>query len=383
MVHASLFSGIGGFDLAAEYMGWENAFHCEINEWCSKILKYYFPNSEHYEDITKTDFSKWKGRVDILTGGFPCQPFSLAGQRKGANDERYLWPEMLRAIREIRPAWVVGENVAGILTMVQPGTQVKVEHSSSLFGESYTEQEQRQQFVVETICQDLEQEGYSVQPLLIPACAVGAPHRRDRIWFVAHRADTGIEGMQREGKDGIHDADDATDTDINRYRDRKNEQIEIEECEGAANNCIISKAWITPDTERIRGNKVDHQVQPEQSNGNRADGNGCKRIATDTDGKRCDNGAIIGKKDVFVTTKNGTPRKVNQNGQNGSLGLARYVQMLPTPQARDFKGQCAKTQSCLPNHFGTSRLNPLFVAEMMGFPADWTVLPFLNGEKKA
>ena len=94
-------------------------------------------------------------------------------------------------------------------------------------------------------------------------------------------------------------------------------------------------------------------------------------------------GAIIGKKDVFVTTKNGTPRKVNQNGQNGSLGLARYVQMLPTPQARDFKGQCAKTQSCLPNHFGTSRLNPLFVAEMMGFPADWTVLPFLNGEKKA
>ena len=93
-------------------------------------------------------------------------------------------------------------------------------------------------------------------------------------------------------------------------------------------------------------------------------------------------GAIIGKNDVFIATKNGTPRKVNQNGQNGSLGLARYVQMLPTPQARDFKGQCAKTQSCLPNHFGTSQLNPLFVAEMMGFPTDWTVLPFLNGEKK-
>jgi len=93
-------------------------------------------------------------------------------------------------------------------------------------------------------------------------------------------------------------------------------------------------------------------------------------------------GAIIGKNDVFITTKNGTPRKVNQNGQNGSLGLARYVQMLPTPQARDFKGQCAKTHYCLPNHFGTSQLNPLFVAEMMGFPTDWTVLPFLNGEKK-
>lgn len=93
-------------------------------------------------------------------------------------------------------------------------------------------------------------------------------------------------------------------------------------------------------------------------------------------------GAIIGKNDAFITTKNGTPRKVNQNGQNGSLGLARYIQMLPTPQARDYKGQCAKTQICLPNHFGTSQLNPLFVAEMMGFPTDWTVLPFLNGEKK-
>lgn len=288
--HASLFSGIGGFDLAARWMGWNNAFHCEINPFCLKVLRHHFKESESYEDITKTDFRKWEGKVDVLSGGFPCQPFSLAGQRRGAEDNRYLWPQMLRAIREIKPAWVVGENVAGILTMVQPGTQVEVERSTSLFGEGYTEQEHRQQYVIETICRDLEQEGYSVQPMLIPACAVGAPHRRDRIWFVAHRADAGIEGMQREWKDGVHAADDATDTDINRCRDRKNEQIEIEECEGAANNCIISKAWITPDTERIRGNKVDHQVQPEQPNGNRADGNGCKRIAADTDGKRCNNG---------------------------------------------------------------------------------------------
>lgn len=187
MVHASLFSGIGGFEIAAAYMGWENAFHCEINEWCGKILKYYFPDSEHYEDITKTDFSKWKGKVDILTGGFPCQPFSLAGQRKGANDERYLWPEMLRAIREVRPAFVIGENVAGIASMVQPGCEITMESQTSLFEAADKETLLEQEYVIETVCSDLEREGYSVQPILIPACSVGAPHRRDRIWFIAYR----------------------------------------------------------------------------------------------------------------------------------------------------------------------------------------------------
>ena len=151
MVHASLFSGIGSFEIAAAYMGWENAFHCEINEWCGKILKYYFPNSEHYEDITKTNFSKWKGKVDILTGGFPCQPFSLAGQRKGANDERYLWPEMLRAIREVRPAFVIGENVAGIASMVQPGCEITVESQTSLFEATDKETLLEQEYVIETV----------------------------------------------------------------------------------------------------------------------------------------------------------------------------------------------------------------------------------------
>lgn len=154
-VHASLFSGIGGFDLAAEWLGFRNAFHCEINPFCTRILKYHFPDAEHYTDITKTDFSKWRGQIDILSGGFPCQPFSLAGRRKGAEDDRYLWPDMLRAIREIRPAWVVGENVAGILTMVQPGEETEMGCSTSLFGESYTDKEIHRQYVVETVCRDL------------------------------------------------------------------------------------------------------------------------------------------------------------------------------------------------------------------------------------
>lgn len=188
MTHGSLFSGIGGFDYAAEQMGWENAFHCEINEFCQRILKYYWPNATSYADITKTDFSIWRGRVDILTGGFPCQPFSQAGNRKGKEDDRYLWPEMLRAIDEIRPTWICGENVAGITTMVQPEIiKTKVESQASFFGED--DQEiiaEWQQYVTETICYDLERLGYSVQQVIIPACAIGAPHRRDRVWFIAH-----------------------------------------------------------------------------------------------------------------------------------------------------------------------------------------------------
>lgn len=189
LTHGSLFSGIGGFDLAAEWTGWTNVFHCEINEFCTRILNHHFPNAEHYADITKTDFTPWRGRIDVLSGGFPCQPFSLAGQRKGADDDRYLWPQMLRAIREIQPSLVVGENVAGILTMVQPGEEVEVGSQTSLFGEADRKRVLlRQEYVVETICRDLGSEGYSVQPFLIPACAVGAPHRRDRVWFVARLA---------------------------------------------------------------------------------------------------------------------------------------------------------------------------------------------------
>ena len=195
MTHASLFSGIGGAEIAAEWVGWENAFHVEINPFGRKVLEYWYPNSTSYEDITKTDFSEYRGRVDVLTAGFPCQPFSVAGQRKGADDDRYLWPQVVRAVHEIRPAWVVGENVAGILTMVQPGEEVEVGSGSALFDENHLYRTE-QQYVIETVCQDLEREGYSVQPFVIPACAVGAPHRRDRVWVVARRiaADTSRNG---------------------------------------------------------------------------------------------------------------------------------------------------------------------------------------------
>ena len=160
LTHGSLFSGIGGFDLAAEWMGWENKFHCEWNDFGQKVLHHYWPEAECFTDITKSDFKKYYGKIDILTGGFPCQPYSSAGKRKGKDDERHLWPEMLRAIREISPRFVVGENVRG-LTNWNGG------------------------LVFEEVCAELESYGYQVAPVIIPACAVGAPHKRERIWFVA------------------------------------------------------------------------------------------------------------------------------------------------------------------------------------------------------
>lgn len=133
-----------------------------------------------------------------------CQPFSVAGKRNGAEDDRYLWPEVLRVINEVRPTWFIGENVGGITTMVLPGEEVKVGSYEDICGESYTMYEKRQRYVIEQIRIDLESIGYQVQPIIIPACAVGAPHRRDRVWFIANRADTGVEGLQREGEDCIY-----------------------------------------------------------------------------------------------------------------------------------------------------------------------------------
>ena len=211
MNHASLFSGIGGAEVAASMMGWQNLFHCEIQEFPRKVLDYWFPNSESYEDITKTDFTKWHGKVDVLTGGFPCQPFSLAGRRKGADDNRYLWPQMLRAIRQIHPTWVVGENVAGIKTMVQSCKVTQMGRSDYLFEENHLYREESR-FTLDKICADLEAEGYSVQPIVIPACAIGAPHRRDRVWIIAHRSDPRAETVQQEGQDGICSARPSTHT---------------------------------------------------------------------------------------------------------------------------------------------------------------------------
>jgi DNA (cytosine-5)-methyltransferase 1 len=153
--------GIGGFSLAGSWMGWETIAWCEWNPFGQQVLKYHFPKAIGHGDITKTDFTIYRGQCDILTGGFPCQPYSHAGKRLGKEDDRHLWPEMLRAICEIQPSWVVGENVSGLISW----------DGGLVFHEVQT---------------DLEAAGYEVWPVVLPACAVNAPHRRDRVWFIAY-----------------------------------------------------------------------------------------------------------------------------------------------------------------------------------------------------
>ena len=161
MQHLDLFSGIGGFALAARWSGFETVAFCEVDQYCQKVLAKHWPQVPIYSDIKKLTRqgleSDGISQPDIITGGFPCQPFSVAGKQRGQDDNRHLWPEMLRLISELHPAWVVGENVPGFVRLALDGC-----------------------------LSDLENQGYSVQSFIIPACAVDATHRRDRVWIIAH-----------------------------------------------------------------------------------------------------------------------------------------------------------------------------------------------------
>ena len=168
ITHLSLFSGIGGLDLAAEWSGMRTIGQCEWAEYPARVLEKHWPDIPRWKDIrtlTEESFYERTGRrtVDVISGGFPCQPFSVAGKQRGKEDDRYLWPEMVRVIKELRPAWVVGENVAGIVRMELPN-----------------------------ILSELEGCGYRTRTFLIPACAVGARHRRYRVAIVGHTEHNGL-----------------------------------------------------------------------------------------------------------------------------------------------------------------------------------------------
>jgi DNA (cytosine-5)-methyltransferase 1 len=167
--HLGLFEGIGGFSLAARWMGWETKAWVEIDTDCQNILRKNFKNAKGYSDIKQFDGKRYAGQIDIITGGFPCQPFSTAGKQNGTNDDRSLWHEMFRVIREVKPKFVVAENVYGIVNM---------ELDNILF--------------------DLESEGYQTETFVLPACSVGAPHQRKRVWIIAN-----IDGWGRNAQSRI------------------------------------------------------------------------------------------------------------------------------------------------------------------------------------
>lgn len=278
--HGSLFSGIGAAEIAAEMLGWENVFHCEINPFGRKVLEFWFPNSESYEDITKTDFSQYRGQIDVLTGGFPCQPFSYAGKRGGQTDDRYLWPEMLRAIDQIRPTWVIGENVNGITTMVESCDIFEMGSESSLFDEGSEIHRYRaeQTFTIERICRDLESKGYSVQPMLIPACSVGAPHRRDRIFILAYN----VAGSDNDST--------LRESDRDESKSRKEWLSEWNEVQWFGESDYVrlktEGAASDSDTERLQGNAgkripTDKRGRKRQCEDRLSSWNDCKMLPTE------------------------------------------------------------------------------------------------------
>ncbi len=177
-----LFSGLGGFSYGLERIGFKTVAFCEMDKYCKLVLQKHWKGAKIYNDvkeITKERFETDGIELpEIITGGFPCQPFSVAGKQKGTSDDRHLWPEMFRIIQEFKPRWVIGENVKGLVNL-QDG------------------------MVFETVCTDLEGEGYEVRAFNIPAAGVGAPHRRERIWIVAHANNNGHEGRLTETRNQV------------------------------------------------------------------------------------------------------------------------------------------------------------------------------------
>ncbi len=233
MTHGSLFSGIGGFDLAASRMGWENVFQVEIDPFCRRVLQKNFPDAQRYTDIRDFDGSDFAGKIDIISGGFPCQPFSFAGQRKGRNDDRALWGEMLRVIRTIRPAWIVGENVAGIISME-----------------------------LDTVLSDMESIGYTGQAFVVPACAVNALHRRDRVWIVANaKSPIGEQSRLSWHRRAGYTDDGSSDGGVTTHANAENNGENI----GQFSTCIArSSKAIDSDPDRARREEFDLPTEPKR-----------------------------------------------------------------------------------------------------------------------
>ena len=333
MRHGSLFSGIGGFDLAAEWMGWENVFHCEWNEFGQKVLHHYWPNVETFTDITKSDFTKYANKIDILTGGFPCQPYSQAGKRQGKEDARHLWPEMLRAIREIKPKYIVGKMFL-----------------DSLIGMG---------------------EWYSMRCILTWSLR----GTKSRPWLYLRR-----RSMPHTDVTAFGLLPTITTMDHMEPKTDKAWSKEMNE---------TRKGRTKPANLRDVPKRMPHLLPTPTAMDSKGGGTGQteygKKQATNKLKYALPNGLLPTPNTCDAHNAN---NKDNHDVNRGYLRGYATMGMLPTPTCQDSKQkENSPSQQHKINELSirvaggsNSQLNPQFVAEMMGFPPNWTELPFQSGE---
>ena len=322
MTHLSLFSGIGGLDLAAERAGFRTVGQCEFADYQTRVLEKHWPDVPRWKDIrtlTQEDFYARTGlrTVDIISGGFPCQPFSVAGKQKGKGDDRYLWPEMLRVIREFAPRWVVGENVPGILRIAAAD-----------------------------VVQDLEREGYHVVVFDFEAAAVGAPHRRERVAFVANR-DGKPWGTRRAEPEG---------------QQRQAGLADGGAVMGDTKHDGLSAAEIAGSAETVIGNSPQRAEPALQPAGAGLPGNGAALEHADRERReKLHPAAVADHADVVPDT------------DNGRGAMRRHGELPAADSERAGRGDHPGGTS---EHGSGERgqLNPDWVEWLMGFPVGWTSL---------
>ena len=232
MNHLDLFSGIGGFSLALEKVGFKTIAFCENDPYCRLFFAKALERVTIHNDIKKLEAKDIKEPIDILTGGFPCQPYSVAGKQKGTDDNRYLWPDMFRIIKEVKPTFVIAENVRGIIN-IQDG------------------------MVFETVCSDLEAEGFEVQSFVIPAAGVNAPHKRERVWIVGYSKHNG--SLTTKIKRRNNKIDDRTTKG-------KNTSIEPERTSGSRDNEIMENSRRKLHEGASFGEKNEDEIRKENAN---------------------------------------------------------------------------------------------------------------------
>lgn len=216
-----LFSGIGGFSLGLERAGMETIAFCENDPYARSILKKHWPDIPIHEDIKNLDGKLYRNTIDVVCGGFPCQPFSIAGKQRGKEDDRHLWPEMLRVVKESRPTWFIGENVIGIVSMA-----------------------------LDAVLHDLEAEGYTSQTFVIPACAVGGIHRRNRVFIVSH-----AEHLRRDSSE-IEKVNQQT---FSNTQEGQNETLQLE-------RVCVQGTLAYPDSQGLQRSQETRNIKSERSN---------------------------------------------------------------------------------------------------------------------